>query len=65
MFEKVVVWIADTGALSYMCIRNEGFTSIKRGGKAVANFANKGNESESKVIGMWKGKSYHPMEGVK
>ena len=62
-FERIFVWVSDSGALSHMCSGNEGFVSYKRGGKAVANFVNNGNESESKMVGKWKGRSYHPVEG--
>ena len=60
LFEKNL-WVPDTGASSHMCRRSEGFVSINRGEKTIANFENNGNESESKVIGTWKGKSYHQM----
>ena len=63
-FEKVFVWIGDTGASSHMSHVWEGFTRVSEG-QAKACFARDGDEAQARVSGDWKGRYHYTRKGNK
>ena len=61
-FEKMFVWIGDTGASSHMSHVWEGFTRVSEG-QAKACFARDGDEAQARVSGDWKGRYHYTRKG--